>query len=186
LGSSKTAFARKEEQDETVHALRPANAPHDFLFRAFLDPLHKMRGATTAGEKSLVKPAPHFQGWQEHHLEERRKGTIMIDPDIAKCKPCARCSMPCFLVFGDQQGTVALCTKCLDLIGEQWTSFREKDASRGITAKETVALAFTQLVMTVAGLQRTMAVVSVESTIKKGYEMASVFFAESAKHQSAP
>ena len=93
--------------------------------------------------------------------------------------------MPCFLVFGDQQGTVALCTKCLDLIGEQWTSFREKDASRGITAKETVALAFTQLVMTVAGLQRTMAVVSVESAIKKGYEMASVFFAESTKHQSA-
>ena len=105
----------------------------------------------------------------------------MRNLDGARIAPCASCGHACSLVYGTPETPIAICHQCMPLIRFQYESRSSIKTDRGLTATETIAFGFCQMLCSLPTMQRGLANLSVETAIRKGFELAKQFFDESEK-----
>lgn len=105
----------------------------------------------------------------------------MCDLDGAEMEKCIGCGHDCSTVYSTRETPIAICDHCMPLIRAQYEIKENLKTDRGLTAIETIAFGFTQMLCTLPALQRGLATLTVETAIRKGFEMAKQFFGESEK-----
>ena len=105
----------------------------------------------------------------------------MCDLVCDEMEKCIGCGHDCSTVYSTRETPIALCDQCILLIRLQYETKENLKTDRGLTARETIAFGFTQMLCTLPALQRGLATLTVETAIRKGFEMAKQFFCESEK-----
>lgn len=105
----------------------------------------------------------------------------MCDLDGDAMEKCIGCGHDFSTLYSTLDTPIAICDQCMPLIRAQYETKENLKTDRGLTARETIAFGFTQMLCTLPALQRGLATLTVETAIRKGFEMAKQFFDESEK-----
>lgn len=105
----------------------------------------------------------------------------MGDLDGAEMEKCIGCGHDFSTAYSTRQTQIAICDQCMPLIVLQYQTKENLKTDRGLTARETIAFGFTQMLCSLPAMQRGLATLTVETAIRKGFEMAKQFFCESEK-----